>query len=162
MNKCRLCIDCGKTSIKMMWNGILFMRIMLYMRSIMIPLVTIILLLSTLDPAEIIYLIFQPLDVVDCVSDPQHQVVENYPYLLRPNVYKCWCLKRHLYGIRRSLNGWCSITEVKQRRARFIIEWVTAWDCQVLYTLSWGSENHVNQMARLTDLELDVKEPQWT
>ena len=22
---------------------------------------------------------------------------------------------------------------------------------------SWGSENHVNQMARLTDLELDVK-----
>ena len=24
---------------------------------------------------------------------------------------------------------------------------------------SWGSENHVNQMARLTDLELDVKEP---
>ena len=27
---------------------------------------------------------------------------------------------------------------------------------------SWGSENHVNQMARLTDLELDVKEPQWT
>ena len=26
----------------------------------------------------------------------------------------------------------------------------------------WGSENHVNQMARLTDFELDVKEPQWT
>ena len=26
-------------------------------------------------------------------------------------------------------------TEVKQRRARFIIGWVTAWDCQVLYTL---------------------------
>ena len=25
---------------------------------------------------------------------------------------------------------------------------------------SWGSENHVNQMARLTDFELDVKEPQ--
>ena len=38
-------------------------------------------------------------------------------------------------GIRRLLNGLCSITEVKQRRARFIIEWVTAWDCQVLYTL---------------------------
>ena len=40
----------------------------------------------------------------------------------------------------------------------------------MLYTLghacsdvvSWGSENHVNQMARLTELELDVKEPQWT
>ena len=25
--------------------------------------------------------------------------------------------------------------------------------------LSWVSENHVNQMARLTDFELDVKEP---
>ena len=40
-----------------------------------------------------------------------------------------------MYGIRRSLIGVCSITEVKQRRARFIIGWVTAWDCQVLYTL---------------------------
>ena len=29
----------------------------------------------------------------------------------------------------------CSITEVKQRLARFIIGWVTACDCQVLYTL---------------------------
>ena len=28
--------------------------------------------------------------------------------------------------------------------------------------VSWGSENHVNQMACLTDLELDVKEPKWT
>ena len=56
----------------------------------------------------------------------------------------------------------CSITEVKQSRARFISGWVTAWDCQVPCTLSWGSENHVNQMARLTDFELDVKEPQWT
>ena len=28
--------------------------------------------------------------------------------------------------------------------------------------VSWGSENHVNQMARLTELELDVKELQWT
>ena len=26
----------------------------------------------------------------------------------------------------------------------------------------WGSKNHVSQMARLTDFELDVKEPQWT
>ena len=24
------------------------------------------------------------------------------------------------------------------------------------YVVSWGSENHVNQMARLTDFELDV------
>ena len=68
--------------------------------------------------------------------------------------------KQHsIYGIRRSLIDICSITEVKRRRARFISGWVTAWDCQVPYTLSWGSENHVNQMARLTDFELDVKEP---
>ena len=40
-----------------------------------------------------------------------------------------------IYGIRRSLNDLCSITEVKQRRARFIIGWVTAWDCQVRYKL---------------------------
>ena len=66
------------------------------------------------------------------------------------------------YRIRRSLINICSITEVKRRRARFISGWVTAWDCQVPYTLSWGSEKHVNQMARLTDFELDVKEPQWT
>ena len=31
-------------------------------------------------------------------------------------------------GIRRSLNGLCSITEVKQRRALYIIVWVTACD----------------------------------
>ena len=78
-----------------------------------------------------------------------------------------WSYKAHeapttQYGIRRSLIDICSITEVKRRRARFISGWVTAWDCQVPYTLSWGSENHVNQMARLTDFELDVKEPQWT
>ena len=28
--------------------------------------------------------------------------------------------------------------------------------------MSWGSENHVNQMALLTDFELDIKEPQLT
>ena len=71
------------------------------------------------------------------------------------------------YGILIAVD---SITEVKQRRARSIIGWVTARFYQVLYTLghacsdvvSWGSETHVNQMARLTDLELDVKEPQRT
>ena len=81
---------------------------------------------------------------------------------------RCCGLIQH--GIRRCLIGVGSITEVKQRRARFIIGWVTAWDCQVPYTLghacsdvvSWGSDNHVIQMARLTDFELDVKEPQWT
>ena len=32
-----------------------------------------------------------------------------------------------IYGIRRSLSVIGSITEVKQRRARFTIGWVTAW-----------------------------------
>ena len=36
------------------------------------------------------------------------------------------------YGIRRCLIGVGLITEVKQRRARLIIGWLTAWDCQVL------------------------------
>ena len=40
-----------------------------------------------------------------------------------------------IYGIRISLIVIGSITEAKQRRARFIIGWVIAWDCQVLYTL---------------------------
>ena len=43
--------------------------------------------------------------------------------------------------------------------------WSNKTSLQVLYTLghacsvvvSWGSENYVNQMARLTELELDVK-----
>ena len=34
---------------------------------------------------------------------------------------------QHIYGIRRSLIVIGSITGVKQRRARFIIGWVTAW-----------------------------------
>ena len=56
-----------------------------------------------------------------------------------------------------------TITEVKQRRARFIIGWVTAWDCQVLYTLVGLWEPRKSDgSARLTDLELDVKEPKWT
>ena len=67
-----------------------------------------------------------------------------------------------LYGIRRSLIDICSITEVKRRRARFISGWVTTWDCQVPYTLSWGSEKHVDQMDLLTAFKLDVKEPQRT
>ena len=40
-----------------------------------------------------------------------------------------------VYGIRRCLIGVGLITEVKQRRARFIIGWVTVRDCQVPYTL---------------------------
>ena len=62
-----------------------------------------------------------------------------------------------LYRIRRSLNGLCSITEAKQRRARFIIGWVTAWDCQVLYTLVGLREPRKSDGS--SDFELDVKEP---
>ena len=43
-----------------------------------------------------------------------------------------WVTYYIIYGIRRSLIVVGSITEVKQR---FVIGWVTAWDCQVLYTL---------------------------
>ena len=41
-------------------------------------------------PAKLIYLNFQPLEVVSRWRDTQPQVVENYSYLfnLRPNVYK--------------------------------------------------------------------------
>ena len=46
-----------------------------------------------------------------------------------------WTYTYTIYGLRRSLIVIGSITEVKQRRARFIIGWVTAWDCQVLSTL---------------------------
>ena len=48
---------------------------------------------------------------------------------------KRWCIALCVRGIRRCLIGVGSITEVRQRRARFIIGWVTAWDCQVPYTL---------------------------
>ena len=44
-------------------------------------------------------------------------------------------LQEYIYGIRRFVIGAGSITEVKQRRARFIIGWVTAWDCHVPHTL---------------------------
>ena len=48
-------------------------------------------------PAKVIYLNFQPLEVVDRYRDPQPQVVENYPHLfnLRPNIYKYLCLDSH-------------------------------------------------------------------
>ena len=40
-------------------------------------------------PAELIYLNFQPLEIVSRCRDPQPQVVENYSYLcnLTPNIY---------------------------------------------------------------------------
>ena len=53
-----------------------------------------------------------------------------FPQLIRPSLINCF-----IYGIRRCLIGVGLITEVKQRRARFIIGWVTAWDCQVPYRL---------------------------
>ena len=45
-------------------------------------------------PAEIIYLNFQPLEVVSRYRDSQPQAVENYSYLfdLRPNIHKFCCL----------------------------------------------------------------------
>ena len=41
-------------------------------------------------PVKLIYLNFQPLEVVSRYRDPQPQVVENYPYLfnLGPDIYK--------------------------------------------------------------------------
>ena len=81
--------------------------------------------------------------------------------------YLGWFVRyAQLYGIRRCLIGVGSITEVKQHH-----NWMddrlglpgavyTATSCSDV--VSWGSENHVNQMARLTDFELDVKDPQWT
>ena len=45
------------------------------------------------------------------------------------------CSALRVNEIRRCLIGVGSITEVKQRRVQFIIGWVTAWDCQVPYTL---------------------------
>ena len=65
----------------------------------------------------------------------------------------------YIYRIRRCLIGVGSITEVKQRRARLIIGWVTAWDYQVSYTLGHRAAMSCRG-ARLTDFELDVKEPQ--
>ena len=46
-------------------------------------------------------------------------------YIVRPtfNRFMTWSI----YGIRRQLIGVGFITEVRQRRARFIIGWVTAW-----------------------------------
>ena len=48
-------------------------------------------------PAELIYLNFQPLEVVSRYRDPQPQAVENNPYLfnLRPSIYKFWRLNSH-------------------------------------------------------------------
>ena len=67
-----------------------------------------------------------------------------------------------LYGIRRYLFGDGSIIEVKQLRARFIIGWVTALDCQVLYTLvglreprkSDGSSNWPRVGRRRTSMDV--------
>ena len=49
-------------------------------------------------PAKLIYLNFQPLEVVSRYRDPQLQVVENYTYLfnLRPNMDKSWWVNTHV------------------------------------------------------------------
>ena len=48
-------------------------------------------------PAELIYLNFQPIEVVSRYRDPQPKVVENYLYFfnLRPYIYKSWYLNSH-------------------------------------------------------------------
>ena len=48
-------------------------------------------------PAKLIYLNFQPLEVVSRYRDQQPHVVENYIYLLnlRTNIYKSACLHSH-------------------------------------------------------------------
>ena len=47
--------------------------------------------------AKVVYLNFYPLKVVSRYRDPQHQVAENYSYLLNlsTNTYKYWCLDAH-------------------------------------------------------------------
>ena len=47
-----------------------------------------------LNPAKVIYLNFQPLEVVSRYRDPQPKVVENYPHL-RSKIYKSWCSSTH-------------------------------------------------------------------
>ena len=48
-------------------------------------------------PTKLIYLNFQPLEVVSRYRDPQPEVAENYSYLfnLRLSIYKYWCLNSH-------------------------------------------------------------------
>ena len=63
------------------------------------------------SPAKLIYLNFQPLEVVSRYCDPQLQVGENYSYLfnLRPNIFKSWCLNPNF------------IPNIKQSRLKTII-----------------------------------------
>ena len=51
-------------------------------------------------PAKLIYLNFQPLEVVSRYRDPQLQVAENYSYLfnLSPNIYKSFCLDTRIFS----------------------------------------------------------------
>ena len=48
-------------------------------------------------PARLIYLNFEPLEVVSRYRDPQPPVVENYSYLfnLGTSILKSWCLDTH-------------------------------------------------------------------
>ena len=56
---------------------------------------------------KLIYLNFQPLEVVSRYRDPQPQVIENYSYVfnLRLNIYKCWCLNSHFISNYSDLIG---------------------------------------------------------
>ena len=48
-------------------------------------------------PAKLLYLNFQPLEIVYRYRDPQLQVTENYCCLfnLSTNIWKSWCLDTH-------------------------------------------------------------------
>ena len=55
-------------------------------------------------PAKLIYIQFQPLEVV---SRQGLEVAENYSYLLilAPNIYKFWCLNTHYFPNKSDLIG---------------------------------------------------------
>ena len=59
-------------------------------------------------PAKLIYLNFQPLEVVHRYRNPQLQVAENYSYLfnLKTNIDKSWCLDTHFIPNKSDLVDW--------------------------------------------------------
>ena len=59
--------------------------------------------------------------------------------------------------IRRCLIGVRSIIEVKQRRARLIIGWVTAWDCQVPYTLRHRAAMSCRRAQRMGNWDVSMR-----
>ena len=70
---------------------------------------------------------------MDIYGEQSFQDMKTYEIFTYKCNIKCTCFMtlsgsvNEIYGIRRSLIVIGSITEVKRRRARFIIGWVTAW-----------------------------------